>query len=233
MIFSGHNCRKIGQTKRLSLETSISIDDLRGSGCIAISGMSLDGTEHKDLKFEFVQGKVIDPENRYVYSYFPNKTIRLSGDFYDNNYSYHIDGNPMCFVGIKDPMVVENFYINTYDCQITADTYVSSDEPNYGVIMGDSFSKQGSFLVSVSNGSSLPFTIFDASFTTSDLQSSTVGEGSDGVWQHVEVGVYTPANLVFSAVETAEVGTYTSQTLTLNTSLGDLIKTGISITLIT
>tara|TARA_Y100000310_G_C20411461_1_gene682201 strand:+ start:77 stop:742 length:666 start_codon:yes stop_codon:yes gene_type:complete len=214
MIFTGQNYRQIGSAKQLSFSISDgNFDNVTGSGTIGFSG-SWEG-ESKTVDFNFISGKIIDPENRYVYSYLPNQIFNISGNIYDENYQYHINDIPICFGGEKDKNIIENFYTDISGCTLTASVLISMDEPSYEFTQGDSFSKQGTYNINIkNNNSSLPFSIFTGEITTNENFLIT----------NLPLRVTDNKNIIVSGTSDLAVGDY-EETLSLSTSVGDITNT--------
>jgi hypothetical protein len=211
MEFSGEHYRKIGNAKRLSFYASgFYIDSLEGTGALGFSGEWQ--TTGRQLEFSFESGKIIDPENRYVYSYLPNEPFSISGDIYDTNYQYFINDVPICYVGVKEQNVIDNFYIHTNGCKINTDFYVSMDKPSYYLTMGNSFSVTGVMNVNVTNNNpGLPFTVFGGEFSGGD-NFSTI---------NLPIKIVNNANVIVSGRSDVVTGDYSDE-LTLKTSIGDI-----------
>jgi hypothetical protein len=211
MEFSGNNNRKIGSAKRLSFYASgLTFDNIEGTGALGFSG-EWEGTG-RSLEFSFDKGKIIDPENRYIYSYLPSQSFSLSGDIYDSNYQYFIDGVPICYVGVKEKNVIDNFYINTSGCTATTSFYVASDKPSYTILKGDSFSKTGTLNINVANNNAnLPFVVFSGVFSGGDNFSTT----------NLPIKIENNANIIVSGRENITTGDYSDE-LTFKTSVGDI-----------
>jgi len=219
MEFSGDNNRKIGSVKQLSFYASgITFNNIQGTGVLGFSGQ-WQGTG-RQVEFSFDKGKIIDPENRYVYSYTPNEPFSLSGDVYDTRYQYFIDSVPICYVGTKEQNIIENFYVNTSGCTMSASLYMSSDKPNYTILMGNSFSRTGTLNINVSNNNpNLPFVLFSGQFSGGDNFLTT----------NLPIKIENNANVIVSGREEITTGDYSDE-LTFKSSVGD-IKTDFKVKL--
>jgi hypothetical protein len=210
MQFSGQDYRQIGTTKQLSfLASGINFNNITGSGVLGFSG-TWQGTG-RHLEFKFEKGKIIDPENRYVYSYLPAQSLSLSGDIYDDNYQYYINDTPVCFIGVKEKNIIENCYIHMSGCVMEADLYINMDKPSYEFTQGTSFSKEGLYNINIkNNSSSLPFTLFSGSFLNENF-----------VITNLPLAVETNSNIVVSGGPDLVTGDY-EEILSLSTSAGDI-----------
>ncbi len=210
MEFSGYSYREIGSTKQLSFSASgIFIDNATGSGCIGFAGTW--SGESREVDFSFVSGKIIDPQNRYVYSYLENKNFNLSGNIYDDNYEYYIDDTPVCFGGTKEKNVIDKVYVSANNCIITTDLYIAADAPSYEFTQGDSFSKGGVYNINITNNNqNLPFTILNGTLLNENFLIT-----------NLPLRVTGSENIIVSGSSDLATGNY-SETLSLNTSAGDM-----------
>tara|TARA_Y100000004_G_C8895310_1_gene403862 strand:- start:412 stop:1074 length:663 start_codon:yes stop_codon:yes gene_type:complete len=169
MIFSGDTYRQIGSAKRLSFNASgITFNNITGSAELGFSG-AWNGTP-KALEFSFSSGKLMDPENRYIYSYLSEDPFSISGDINDDYYQYYINEQPVCFGQQKDQNVIENFYVKIRNCTLDADIKIYADAPSYSISQPSSFPKTGSYAINVTNkNSNLPFTIFSGDLLNTSL----------------------------------------------------------------
>jgi len=216
MDFEGKNYRALGEVKRLSFGLDLSINNLEGSGAFGFNGEGYGDDEgvKKNFEFKFEHGKIIDPENRFVWSYIENQNVRLSGNVYDNDYDYHINDIPVCYIGKKDPMIVQKFHINSTGCIISADLYVNADEADYSIFMGDSFDLNGTFNISIMNNNpGLPFTIFGGTLINQYLKIINLP---------TQVG-YQPFNIIVQPQDGLVAGTL-EEKLSLETSVGVIEK---------
>ena len=216
MDFEGTNYRTIGDVKRLSFDLNFSVNNLVGSGAFGFNGKgygSNAGTK-QNLEFKFEMGKVIDPENRYVWSYLENTELHISGNVYDNNYDYFINDKPICYGGSKDPMIVEQFHINAENCVISADTHINSDPPKLSVLVGTSVDLKGTFNINVINDDpGLPFTIFSGTLKNKYLKIINLP---------AEVS-YQPLNVIVQPQDGLVVGEL-EERVSFKTSVGDIEK---------
>jgi hypothetical protein len=72
MTFEGSNVRKLTGQKSLSfLLNKLNISNLTGDAYFGFSG------EGQTFQFKFEKGKIYDPDNNYVYSYYPSQGLVL------------------------------------------------------------------------------------------------------------------------------------------------------------
>ena len=107
MIYSGLNYRKLQERNVFSFDAFFSLNSVSGSGLFGFSG------EGQTFDFKFQSGKVIDPEDRYVFSYQKDKSFNISGNSSGSFYDYYINKSLFCKNGVKSNFDVDNFYFNT------------------------------------------------------------------------------------------------------------------------
>ena len=215
MQFSGQDYRPIGATKQLSFLISGGFfDNITGAGVFGFSGSWITGnnlSEDRKLEFTFDKGKIIDPENKYIYSYLPNENINLSGNIYDDNYEYYINDIPISFTGSKKKYIIDNMYIHSTGHILDASLYVSMNKPSYAFTQGDGFSKAGSYNINIKNNNpTLPFVILSGSFENENL-----------IINNLPLKVETNSNIIVTAHEDLATGDF-EETLSLSTSVGDI-----------
>ena len=158
MRFEGNNTRKLTEQKSVSFVLNkSSINNLTGDVYFGFSG------EGQTLQFKFDKGKIYDPENNYVYSYYPSKNFILSGEISETHYNYSINGVNIIRGKSKGSFKIENWFINATDCSLEATLSILSDGISHtfdlqdSVIIGDSVSAQ-----ITNNSSDGKLHIFDA-----------------------------------------------------------------------
>lgn len=106
MIYSGLNYRQLQKRNIFSFDSSLSLNSASGSGLFGFSG------ENKTFNFKFQSGRILDPEDRYVFSYQKNSNFNISGNVSGSFFDYYIDDVLFCKSGVKDDFNIENFYLN-------------------------------------------------------------------------------------------------------------------------
>ena len=126
MAYSGKNYRSILNSEEISFNLNFHLNNITG---VAVFGFSGDTS---DTKFDFVSGRIYDPENRYVFSYTENEIVNLSGNLSGENYDYFINQTPVCFAGKRTNENISNFFINTTGSNFYADTFnIYTNKFNY------------------------------------------------------------------------------------------------------
>ena len=125
MIISGKNDFYINAQNALSFYCNISFDRVSGSNSLSING------ESGNVDFYFNNGRVIDHNNRFVWTYRSGETVSISGDLYNNSLSYWINNVP---IGIS--RVSPNYYTGAsiaIDSGIIADSslFIWGNIPDY------------------------------------------------------------------------------------------------------
>lgn len=119
-----------------------SVNNLTGDAYFGFSG------EGQTLQFKFDKGKIYDPENNYVYTYYPSKDFVLSGEISETHYNYSINGTNIIRGKSKNSFKIENWFINTTNCSLETTLSISSDGISHtfdlqdSVIIGDPVSAQ-------------------------------------------------------------------------------------------
>ncbi len=62
--------------------------------------------------FAFRNGKIYDPEGRFVYSYTQDDTFNFSGNISTGNYDYYINEDLICSVGLKSGFNINAWFIS-------------------------------------------------------------------------------------------------------------------------
>tara|TARA_B100000287_G_scaffold423261_1_gene466297 strand:- start:2716 stop:4218 length:1503 start_codon:yes stop_codon:yes gene_type:complete len=122
MKFEGNNARKLPGKKEISFSLDhVFISSLTGEAYFGFSG------ESKTLQFTFKKGKIFDPSGNYVFSYGTDAEFSVSGQLSENFYDYSINNTSIARGVSKDSFKIENFFINTNNCNLDADLSISSD----------------------------------------------------------------------------------------------------------
>tara|TARA_Y100000004_G_scaffold148794_1_gene170439 strand:+ start:1687 stop:3330 length:1644 start_codon:yes stop_codon:yes gene_type:complete len=85
MIISGANFRRVEKVSGLSFNVDLSLTNATGSAYLGFSGDS------NLLKWDFSQGRVIDPDGSYVWSYQSGSPFTISGAVDSDSYTYSIE----------------------------------------------------------------------------------------------------------------------------------------------
>ena len=112
MIFSGHNFISLPEVDTLSFNVPISLNSIYGSGSFGFSGSGSNG-ESQIIKFEFISGEVRDFNGNYIYSYFPNREIVVSGDVFSRGHHYYINQDPVSLSGTQEYFRFKRFFYET------------------------------------------------------------------------------------------------------------------------
>ena len=104
-----------------NVPVALSFSDGSEGECHGFSG------ESQGMGFTFSGGRIIDPENRYVFSYTENEVINLSGNLSGENYDYFINQTPVCFAGKRTPIMHPNWSLI---CPMTTRGWLSRSGPD-------------------------------------------------------------------------------------------------------
>lgn len=105
-INSGTVFRSISAQNELSFTSNFSFDNVYGSGVFGFSGTG--GAENL---FTFLNGRILDHNNRHVWSYNKNESVLISGNIGSGYTNYFINKNPVC---LYSPKLNNNYYNNYY-----------------------------------------------------------------------------------------------------------------------
>jgi hypothetical protein len=214
MLFSGYNYRSIFEQTGLSFNLNISINNVTGSGAFGFSG------ENNQIQFTFESGRIFDFENKYVNSYIPQQSIKISGDLEDKNYSYYINDRPVCFNGIKNKFKVQSFFYNASNCILNSSLVLKGlNEPLYELKFPSTFAVSKIYTGTILNSTNeLAFKIFSG-------QLLPTGQFSVNLIDNTISGLKT-GNIKINTVN--QVGAY-NLTINLYTNFG-LISRNFDIT---
>jgi hypothetical protein len=90
MFISGQHDFYFNAQKNVSFSSSINLNRASGDTIFSINGIS------GGINFHFKNGRVIDNNNNFVWSYRSGDIINLSGDLSQTHLTYWINGNPIC-----------------------------------------------------------------------------------------------------------------------------------------
>lgn len=165
MIVTGFNKRRIAAQDSFSFLTNISVNNAMSSFDFGFSGES--GVQG----FSFRSGKIYDMENRYVWSYIANESIKISGDFGPFNYSYYINDTSIAF-GNKSMDYYKYIYFNPKNTTGTISFNIIADQPLYDFIYsGQNIFSGNPVRIQVINKEENPNRTF--TFFSGNLQANT------------------------------------------------------------
>ena len=136
MIFSGNNFLSLSDQTGVSFLTEISLNNSSG-----ICNLGLNYESISKFNFSLNNGKIYDPENRFVYSYEPNETFSISGEVSSGQYSYYINGTPIVLNKYKTglPILITDYYLNTSNCIAEAKVDILGQKQNLNISLNDKF----------------------------------------------------------------------------------------------
>lgn len=174
MIFTGQNLKKLTGQKEMSFSLKdCSINNVTGSGEFGFSG------ENNTLKFRFNQGIVYDFNDLIVYSYQANNKFSISGSISSTRYSYKINDIEIIKGKTKNDFKLENFFINTTNCEINTLLKIMADNVSYSFTAPTSITKGQVFSVAFNNlSSSAKIHIFSVSVEESSSNYFSVNSFS-------------------------------------------------------
>lgn len=154
--------RRIQEREEVSFSSTISCSNCTGSGFFGLSG------ESNIYKFTFFSGKLLDPDNEYVYAYLPNRQFNISGNLNVSGYSYYIDGSPIKFNGTKVADDIRRIVADATGCVLDIDLKVLSQGSGKADIDFTTSIRSGQISSGVVNnvGSGKAFDMFSGDFNS-------------------------------------------------------------------
>lgn len=117
MIFTEATYRKVQEKEDYDFFLSASINNTTGSAVFGFSGSG------EQFAFDFVEGRIIDPNDNYAYSY-NSGVFQISGIVNKENYNYYINDEAISLSGTKDNFKIENFFIDCTGCNLDVQNLV-------------------------------------------------------------------------------------------------------------
>jgi hypothetical protein len=185
ILNSGIKYRSIPSNKEFSFSSIINLNNTSG-----ISNFGFSGESEILNFFSFKSGKILDFNNRHVFSYNPNEDISISGNMGYNFINYFINNLPICLYCPRQTGYFNNFYINTANSTINFNLVLQSESPsfNFNFPQNVNFGQDitGS-IVNLANDNLKSFKIFTGGLTLlnvnyliSDLPGSDIYGGQSG-----------------------------------------------------
>ena len=148
MQFEGNNIRRLTGQKSMSfLLNNANISNLTGEVSFGFSG------ENKSIEFKFSKGKIYDANGYYVHSYDDSSRFSISGDISENYYDYLVNAVSIARGAAKEDFKIENFFINTVDCNLDCELFIYSDGVAYTFTIPSSINLGESFTGQITNNS--------------------------------------------------------------------------------
>lgn len=167
MIFSGQNFLSLPEVDSLSFNIPFSVDSINETGCFGFSGSGANGQEII-LNFKLSSGEIKDFNNNYVYSYYPNKEINISGDIFSGGHIYYINNNPFSLSGTQEYFKFKRFFYDS-EFNIESDASISVSPPTLTLNTPDFFDISGAYTGAIEKNYN--FNIFSANIEGSDSKS--------------------------------------------------------------
>ena len=151
-LLSENVFRRIDERKEISFDSVIRNTNITGASSFGFSG------EGNIYKFSFLSGRILDPDDNYVSSYFKNEPIKISGNINENEHSYYINQTPFQLSGAKTSYKMQRFFANANDVSMDLDMYVfgfgpaglsASFDSEIRCARGHSTRRAGGFVASV------------------------------------------------------------------------------------
>ena len=167
MIFTEATYRKVQEKEDYNFFLSASIDNTTGSAVFGFSGSG------QKFNFDFVEGRVIDPDENYTFSY-NTGLFQISGEINQDNYNYYIDEERVNFSGTKDNFKIDRFFVDCTGCNLNIENLVINGSGQTVLTlqkMNQSLGDSGHFTgeVVVNDPAYGKFDIFSGEILTSDM----------------------------------------------------------------
>lgn len=129
IIESGIIYRSIAAQNEFSFKAVITNSTVSG-----ISNFGISGDQGNFNLFQFNSGKIIDFNNRYVWSFNPREEINISGNIGSGYINYFINNNPVCLFSPHGDFYYKNFYLDTINSTLDFDLFLEGLIPDYEII---------------------------------------------------------------------------------------------------
>lgn len=132
MILTGENYRKVQEKSNYNFSLTASVSNATGSSVFGFSG------ESQKFEFNFDQGRILDPNNNYVFSYSTGQ-FKIEANVNDDNYNYFINDERINFSGSKSDFAVDRFFVDSTGCVFELETLTVNGSGGQTVIETVSF----------------------------------------------------------------------------------------------
>lgn len=214
MNFSGENFILTPKTLDLSFSFS-NVSVLRDSGDgIGVVHLGFSG-ENSNHIFKLSGNKIIDPDDKYVFSFEDGIPFNLSGDMnasyhkYDINDRHVVDGKP------RSNFAIERLIVNTSDCSLNMNVEMFCPVIRYDIETDPFFYPRGKLAGKITNHSNTEFKVLASDLSQEDWVPNFTGL--------VTGYVPGPGILEFYLYDVANyISADADATLNLQTSIGDI-----------
>jgi len=210
MLLSGENFILTPRTTNMSFVFENLFIDRPGVAEVGFSGAG------SKFNFLFSGGRLLDPDNNFVYTCPPNETVTISGDFTDSTYRYYIDNRLASDGKAKPSFGTEVFYTKSTDCQINLGLQMLCPDIPHEIVFDDKFMAGGVLGGKIINYSPIPFHVIESRIT----HDGTLPNFTGAVTGEVPAG----GNLEFSFVDVGNTTSFSDadSTLSLKTTIGHI-----------
>lgn len=163
MIVSGLKYRNLVRNKAFSCSSDFSFSNVTGVAKFGFSG------QNKTFEFNFVSGKMFDPENRYFSSYIPDQTFTISTNFSGAAYNYFLNNEAFVYSGAKQDFYVENFFVDSTGVNVDTSILISTSKPTLTLNYPNTFFTGQNITGYITTNSVSGLKIFTGSFDSSSF----------------------------------------------------------------
>ena len=214
MILTGENYRKVQEKSNYNFSLTASVSNTTGSSVFGFSG------ESQKFEFNFDQGRILDPNNNYVFSYNTGQ-FRIEANVNDDNYNYFIDDERINFSGSKSDFSVDRFFVDSTGCVFELDTLTVNGSGGQTVIetvsfdsaVGDSGVVSGT--VTANNIDLGRFDIFSGEILSNQFT------GLFDINTSISTGILGTGNFLISGIDGIENQSIYTFDVTFHTSFGE------------
>lgn len=211
MILSGENYILTPETQDMSFVFEEITINNTGVAEIGFSGAG------NKFFFLFSGGRLIDPNNNFVYTLTNKGSVTISGDIGGTKHRYYIDNELVSDGKSKPSFATEKFYTQTTDCQVSMGLKMAIPEVVHSVDINPTYMAGGVLHGRIKNESpAVNFTVLDSEIRDVGFTPNWTG--------YVTGEVPAGGQLDFELVDVADTTAFQTSdaTLSLKTTIGNI-----------
>jgi len=167
MIASGFTKRSISdQTGVFGYEINVNLDNQTGYCQVGFSGT-------QNFSFTFQNGRIYDPQNKFVQAYTSGALINIAGQVGPSTYDYSINGTPTALGNPISSGTYSWIYVNPSGTSPNVDIQVYGALPSYQICTGSAYQGSGTLITGsiVNENPNVKFRIFNVDIASTDSYS--------------------------------------------------------------